>query len=85
MSTLAKLPNIGKVLEQQLQEIGIDTPEQLRQIGSKQAWLNIKAADPTACYSKLCALEGAVEGVRWHMLSDQVKEDLKEFYNTFHL
>lgn len=30
MSELSKLPNIGKVIEQQLLQVGIETPEQLR-------------------------------------------------------
>lgn len=85
MSELSKLPNIGKILEQQLLQVGIETPEQLAKAGSKQAWLNIKAIDPSACYSRLCALEGAVQGVRWHFLSDDTKSELKEFYNAFKL
>lgn len=84
MGDLAKLQNIGKVLEQQLQQIGIETPEQLRRTGSKEAWLQIKAVDPSACYNRLCALEGAVQGVRWHTLPDPVKADLKTFYNAHH-
>lgn len=83
MSELSKLPNIGKAVEQQLLQIGIETPEQLNQVGSKQAWLNIKAIDPSACYNRLCALEGAIQGVRWHYLDQNIKQDLKEFYSAF--
>lgn len=83
MSELSKLTNIGKVLEQQLQQIGIETPEQLRQTGSKQAWLSIKAMDPSACYNRLCGLEGAIQGIRWHALDNETKKNLKEFYNRF--
>lgn len=83
MSTLSTLPNIGKVLEQQLLQIGIETTEQLKQIGSKQAWLNIKSIDPSACYNRLCALEGAIQNIRWHDLDDDTKKELKEFYSSF--
>lgn len=83
MSELIKMPNIGKKVEEQLLQIGIETQEQLKQIGSKQAWLNIKAIDSSACYNRLCALEGAIEGVKWHYLSDDVKKNLKDFYNDF--
>lgn len=83
MESLSKLPNIGKVLEGQLKEIGIETKEQLKEIGSKQAWLNILAIDPSACYNRLCALEGALQGIRWHNLSCQAKEDLKLFYRRY--
>ncbi len=82
MSKLSDLPNIGKKLEEQLNEVGIETIEQLKEVGSKQAWLNIRAIDSSACINRLCALEGAIRGIRWHSLSDEVKRDLKEFYNA---
>lgn len=82
MSELLKLPNIGSRMEQQLLQIGIDTPEKLRQIGSRQAWLSIKESDPSACYNRLCCLEGAIQGVRWHFMSDEIKQGLKEFYSS---
>lgn len=83
MCELSKLPNIGAVLEQQLLQVGIDSPEKLAEIGSKQAWLRIRAMDSSACYNRLCTLEGAIEGIRWHALSDAVKQDLKTFYSSF--
>jgi len=82
MSKLSDLPNIGKKLEEQLNEVGIETIEQLKEVGSKQAWLDIKAIDDSACINRLCALEGAIQGIRWHSLSDEVKRELKEFYNA---
>lgn len=80
---LSKLPNIGKTLEEQLIQVGIQTPEQLAELGSHKAWLSIKAMDPSACYSRLCALEGAIQGIRWHSLDQKTKEELKEFYQSF--
>ncbi len=82
MSKLSDLPNIGKKLEEQLNEVGIETIEQLKEVGSKQAWLDIKAIDDSACINRLCALEGAIQGIRWHNLSDEVKRELKQFYNA---
>jgi len=82
MNKLSDLPNIGKKLEEQLNEVGIETIEQLKEVGSKQAWLDIKAIDASACINRLCALQGAIEGIRWHNLSDEVKRELKAFYNT---
>ncbi len=82
MSKLSDLPNIGKKLEEQLNEVGIETIEQLKEVGSKQAWLDIKAIDASACINRLCALEGAIQGIRWHSLSEEVKRELKAFYNT---
>jgi len=81
MGELSKLPNIGSKLEAQLNEVGIERIEQLGKTGSKQAWLDIKAIDSSACINRLCALEGAIQGIRWHSLPDEVKSELKEFYN----
>lgn len=83
MGELSKLLNIGKEIERQLIEVGIDTEEKLKKIGAKQAWLKIKAKDSSACYNQLCALEGAIEGIRRHNLKEDTKKDLKEFYNDF--
>ncbi len=80
MQKLSDLLNIGPVIQKQLMEVGIETPEKLSQTGSKQAWLQIQATDPSACYNRLCALEGAIRGVKRNLLPDEVKADLKEFY-----
>ncbi|MGN1170492.1 MAG: TfoX/Sxy family DNA transformation protein, partial [Lachnospiraceae bacterium] len=52
----------------------------LKKIGSKAAWLKIQEIDESACIHRLMALEGAIQGVKKTMLSDEVKADLKEFY-----
>lgn len=82
MGELSKLPNIGPALEEQLNEVGIATVEQLKETGSRQAWLNIKAIDDSACINRLYALEGAVQGIRWHGLTKEVKQELKEFFDA---
>jgi len=83
MGELSKLPNIGKSVEEQLIAVGIQTVEQLIATGSKQAWLKIRDIDSSACINRLCALEGAIQGIRWHYLSEETKKGLKEFYNEF--
>ena len=82
MSDLTKLPNLGKVVVEQLKQVGIESAEELKSIGSENAFIRIKTIDPTACISKLCALEGAIQGIRWHYLSPERKKELKEFLNT---
>ena len=42
--------------------------------------LKIHDIDESACINRLMALEGAIEGVKKTMLSDEVKADLREFY-----
>ena len=84
MSELQKLPNIAEKLEGQLIEVGIPSFDMLKETGSREAWLRIAAIDPSACYMRLCALEGAIRGVRWHHLDDETKKSLKEFYQSNH-
>ncbi|MCE5189656.1 MAG: TfoX/Sxy family protein [Eubacteriales bacterium] len=81
MGELSSLPNIAEKLEAQLSEVGISTIEALKATGSREAWLRIAAIDPSACYMRLCALEGAILGVRWHHLDEETKISLKHFYN----
>lgn len=57
MGELSKLPNIGKVLEKQLNDVGINTVDELINLGSKEAWLKIKEIDDSACLNRLMALE----------------------------
>ena len=81
MGELSKLPNIGKVLEKQLNDVGIYSVDDLINIGSKESWLKIKEIDDSACINRLMALEGAIQNIRWHDLSENDKKNLKDFYN----
>ena len=80
MGELSKLPNIGKTVEEQLIQVGISSVDELKKIGAKEAWLKIQKIDKSACIHRLMALEGAIEGVKKTMLPDEVKADLKAFY-----
>ncbi len=80
MPELSKLPNIGKVLQQQLIEVGIESTGELKKVGSKDAWLRIQAIDASACIHRLLALEGAIQGVMKKELSESTKRELKDFY-----
>lgn len=83
MGELSKQPNIGPVVEAQLNEVGIATLEQLKEIGSKQAWLKIRAIDSSACIHRLLGMEGAIRGIKKSQLPEETKEDLREFYRSF--
>ncbi len=80
MGELSKLPNIGTVVEEQLNAVGITSYEQLKAMGSRQAWLKIQSIDSSACIHRLLALEGAIRGVKKTQLPEDVKADLKAFY-----
>ena len=79
MTALTTLPNIGNTLAEKLIQVGISSPEELKNTGSENALLRIRAIDESACFNMLCALEGAIQGIRWHNLSAERKEELRQF------
>ena len=64
MGQLSKLPNIGKEVERQLNQVGINTYEELKDLGAEKAWLKIQEIDESACINRLLALEGALNGIK---------------------
>lgn len=80
MGELTKLPNIGVEIEKQLYMVGISSFEELKSFGAEQAWLKIQEIDESACINRLLALEGALQGVKKTILSDERKAELKDFY-----
>lgn len=78
---LTQLPNIGKVVAEKLIQVGITSPEELKALGTEQAFIRLLTVDDTACLSELQAIEGAIQGIRWHNLSKERKEELKEFFH----
>lgn len=82
MGQLANLPNIGKVVEEQLNKVGIETTEQLEKTGAENAWLKIQSIDSSACIHRLLALEGAIRGIKKPDIPAERRAELKEFYNA---
>ncbi len=80
MSKLTDLPNIGPELARLLEEADIHDPETLRAVGTEEAFLRLQSRDPSACFHKLTALEGAVQGVRKTQLDPERKEELRRFF-----
>jgi len=77
LSNLTDLPNIGTALAGRLEAIGVTTRDELTALGSVDALVKIGAATGSGCYSMLFAIEGAIQGERWHTLPQQVREELK--------
>lgn len=77
---LTSLPNIGKIMAERLNEAGIYTVDELFDLGSKEAFMKMVAVDEEACISMLYSLEGAIQGIRWHDMDRQRREELKAFY-----
>jgi DNA transformation protein len=80
MGELSELPNIGKEVERQLNQVGIKTLAELKKDGSRNAWLKIRNIDPSACIHRLYALEGAIRGIKKKDLPEETKGALKAFY-----
>ena len=80
MDSLTQLPNIGKEVSQRLIEVGINSPNELKLVGTEQTFLRLKAVDPGACYCMLCGIEGAIQGIRWHQLPVERKNELRHFF-----
>lgn len=85
MERLEDMKNIGKVVAQQLIEVGIDTPAKLKEIGAREAWLKIQSIDESACIHRLYSLEGAIEGIKKTQLDFETKMALKQFYQEHKL
>jgi len=82
MNQLTKLANIGKTLALKLNAIDITSFEELKAIGSKEAIVKISTLENSdVCINMLYALEGAIQGLRWHGLNKEKKQELKAFYN----
>ncbi len=83
MSELSELPNVGPVLESHLRAIGIDTPQQLQEVGAEEAFMQIRMyRDSGACLHMLYGIKGALLGIPDSLLPSDVKAELKAFYHN---
>ena len=77
---LSALKNIGKTIEKRLIEAGIHNAEELAALGSREAFVRLKAVSPGVCMVHLYPLQAALDGVPLSQLPLSVKNELKEFY-----
>ena len=82
MSELTAMMNIGKEMARKLSSVGIDSPEKLIELGSKQAFAKLKAVYPNVCLVHLYTLEGAIYNTEYNRLSEDTKRDLKTFSDS---
>ncbi|MBN2591535.1 MAG: TfoX/Sxy family DNA transformation protein [Sedimentisphaerales bacterium] len=81
---LLSLPNIGEEMARCLHQAGITTAHELAKIGSVEAAVLVnpyKRSGPV-CRSALCAIEGAIRGIRWHSIP---KSERDELWNKYQL
>ena len=78
------LPNLGEEMARSLQQAGIHTPGDLKQIGRIEAAILISPHKRSGhtCYKALCVLEGATRGIRWHLIP---KTERDELWNQYQL
>ena len=75
MEPLSNLPNIGKELEKQLQEVNVQNIDDLKALGTEATWLKIQEIDSSACIHRLYALEGAILGIKNRKLKQAEKKN----------
>ncbi len=79
MAELTSMKNIGKELERKLKIIGINSANDLKRLGSKETFFQLKQRFPDVCLVHLYTLEGAITNTEFNKLSEETKEDLKKF------
>jgi DNA transformation protein and related proteins len=74
---LSHLVNIGAKTEQLLNEVGIYTQQELQELGPVEAWSRLKRLHPeTGTLTWLYVLQGALLGLPWKTLPQEVVENL---------
>jgi len=79
LAELTSLKNIGKGIEKRLKSVDISTAEELKQVGSKEAFVRLKLHDPSVCAVYIYTLEGAISDIEYNQLPESVRQDLKDF------
>ncbi len=81
MEALTDLQNIGPSLSNKLIKSSIKSKDALKRIGSEKALIKVATLENSGvCINMLYALEGAIQGIRWHKLNEERKLELKDFY-----
>lgn len=77
---LSKQVNIGKDTATKLKTVGIECFADLQRVGTEEAFARLQTLDPGACLSLLCAIDGAIQGIRWHNLPPARKKELQIYH-----
>ncbi len=79
MEKLTSMKNIGKELERKLKTIDVHQADDLKRLGSKETFFQLKKSFPEVCLVHLYALEGAIMDIEFNKLPEETKVDLKKF------
>jgi DNA transformation protein len=78
MKSLTSLRNIGPRSARWLDSVGVNTPENLYDIGAVETYFRVKAAYPDlVSINMLYALQGAILDIPWNELPQELKDDLR--------
>lgn len=77
MESLTQLKNIGPKSTQWLHAIGVDTIDDLREMGAIDCCRALKAQGYPASLNLAYAIEGALRDIHWCKLPAAVKQQLK--------
>jgi len=78
---LKDLPNMGIRMEMLLRQVGISTIEMLVQQGAKRSWLLLRNNNKNLGLTVLFALQGAIVGRHYAALPQEMKEELRLWFN----
>jgi DNA transformation protein len=73
---LRDLINLGPASEKMLKAVDIHTPEELASLGSVEAFLRVREYELNPSLNLLYALEGALTGLHWNDLPDEIRTRL---------
>lgn len=79
MDELTEMTNIGKEMATKLKSVEIFSAAQLIETGAKEAFFRLKCKYPQVCLVHLYSLEGAIKNIKFNLLPEGTKKDLKAF------
>lgn len=79
---IEKARNLGPVSARWLHEIGVETLDDLTEMGAVAAYRHLKARSQMVSLNLLYAMQGAILDIHWHHLPRELKISLKEAVET---
>ncbi len=81
-SEISELKNLGKACETWLNDVGVFTQQQLRELGPVQAWVLVRASGRPATMNFVYAVQAALMDIHWTNLPQDIKDELKNRCET---
>ena len=78
MTDVASLKNIGEKTATRLKGVGIHTAEELHELGAVKAWVKLQHTEYRLTLVGLYALQGAILGIHWNSVPEDMKAELRE-------